>query len=100
MGMGSRLEESGDKTWTENRSGSDLAAKTLWLYIMSKIEPTNAIKHHTDVTRYLTLACDQLKYDENKIRRRDLKGNQVRMRLMSKTVNLLYRELRDVFCKR
>ncbi|NER36189.1 MAG: hypothetical protein F6J93_19760 [Oscillatoria sp. SIO1A7] len=68
MGTLSRLEESGDKTWTENRSGSDLAAKTLWLYIMSKIEPTNAIKHHTDITRYLTQACDELKYDENKHR--------------------------------
>lgn len=99
MGMGSRLEESGDKTWTENRSGSDLAAKTLWLYIMSKIEPTNAIKDHTEVTEYLTKACDKLKYDENKKRRQDLKGNQVRMRLMSKTVNLLYRELRDGFCR-
>ena len=96
--MGSRLEESGDKTWNENRGGSDLAAKTLWLYIMSTIEPVNAIKQHTDITRALTKKCDQLKYDEQGNRLHELKANQVRIRLMSKTVNLLYRELRDAFC--
>jgi len=90
MGMGTNLEQSGDKL-VEKNAGSSLCRIALWQYVLVSIEtgrlPTN------EITNSLITYRDYLKSLTDAQGKPLLNGKHIQGKLMSKTINLLYAEL-------
>jgi hypothetical protein len=90
LGMGTTLEQSGDKT-VEKASGSSLCRISLWQYTLCALEAGNVPKN--ELTSQLLEYMDLLKANSNASGEKLLNGKHVQAKLMSKVVNLLFAEL-------
>jgi hypothetical protein len=91
LGMGTVLEQSGDKL-VEKASGSALCRMTFWQHVITKIEiggrlPDNAIADEVEAYKLF------LKEKTDSSGKQLLNGRHVQSKLMSKVANLLFREL-------
>jgi len=90
LGMGTRLEQSGDKL-VEKSSGSALCRKTLWQYVRTSIETENF--PDTPICKKIYDCYTTLKSQTDKQGKTLLSTRQIEGKVMSKVINLLYREL-------
>ncbi|TAF13252.1 MAG: hypothetical protein EAZ76_12195 [Nostocales cyanobacterium] len=90
LGMGTTLEQSGDKT-VEKASGSSICRIALWQYVLAAIETGNVPEN--EITKNLLDYMDLLKANSNASGEKLLNGKHVQAKLMSKVCNLLFAEL-------
>lgn len=90
LGMGTILEQSGDKT-VEKASGSSLCRIALWQYVLVCLETGNVPQNQ--ITKNLLDYMDLLKANSNTSGEKLLNGKHVQAKLMSKVCNLLFGEL-------
>ena len=94
LGMGTILEQSGDGL-VEKGSGSSLCRISLWQYVLCGVEtgrlPAN------ELTKELIDYRDLLKSSVSQQGEKLLGGKHIQGKLMSKVVNLLFRELSRKF---
>ncbi|MEH2087799.1 IS110 family transposase [Nostoc sp.] len=91
LGMGTVLEQSGDKL-VEKGSGSALCRMNFWQYVITKIEingrlPNNAIGEE------IALYKEALKSNVDASGKQLLNGKHLQAKLSSKVANMLFREL-------
>jgi hypothetical protein len=90
LGMGTTLEQSGDKT-VEKASGSSLCRIALWQYVLTGIETQHLPEN--EITKQLLEYMEMLKLNTNSNGEKLLNGKHVQAKLMSKVCNLLFAEL-------
>ena len=93
LGFGTILESSGD-SWKMIPHGSSLCRKSMFQHVITKVEPnrTNLPDNHINQQIYQTM--NDLKSAHN------FRGVHIQSKLMSKIVNLLYKEFKNSFCRR
>ncbi|MBN3905133.1 MAG: transposase [Nostoc sp. NMS1] len=97
LGMGTVLEQSGDKL-VEKGAGSALCRMNFWQYVIAKIEvdgrlPDNPIGNEIAVYK------ETLKKNVDGSGKQMLNGKHLQNKLMSKVANLLFRELSRAIAK-
>ncbi|MEA5515522.1 transposase [Nodularia sp. UHCC 0506] len=94
LGMGTTLEQSGDKT-VEKSSGSSLCRIALWQYVLTGLETGHVPKN--DTTKDLLDYLDLLKANSNINGEKLLNGKHIQAKLMSKVCNVLFAELTKMY---
>ncbi|MHC5821357.1 MAG: IS110 family transposase [Nostoc sp.] len=91
LGMGTVLEQSGDKL-VEVGSGSALCRMTFWQYVITKIEIDGRLPKNP-IGEEIALYRDTLKNKVDASGKQLLNGKHLQNKLMSKVANILFREL-------
>ncbi|MCC5640491.1 transposase [Nostoc sp. CHAB 5844] len=91
LGMGTVLEQSGDKL-VEKGSGSALCRKNFWQHVITKIEVDGRLPN-TPIGQEITLYKNTLKNNVDASGRQLLNGKHLQSKLSSKVANILFREL-------
>lgn len=91
LGMGTVLEQSGDKL-VEVGSGSALCRMTFWQYVITKIEIDNRLPDNP-IANEISLYKETLKSKVDGSGKQLLNGKHLQNKLMSKVANILFREL-------
>jgi hypothetical protein len=97
LGMGTIFECSGDD-WIEKSSGSSMCRKALFLHTLTKVETGHLPK--TEVNELILERKDKLKDAVDANGKPLLNGKHVQGKLMSKTVNLMYKRFLHRFGKK
>ncbi|MEH2140853.1 IS110 family transposase [Nostoc sp.] len=91
LGMGTVLEQSGDKL-VEKGAGSALCRMNFWQYVITKIEVDGRLPDNP-IGREIANYKQTLKSNIDPSGKQLLNGKHLQNKLMSKVANLLYREL-------
>jgi hypothetical protein len=97
LGMGTIFECSGDD-WVEKPSGSSVCRKALFLHTLTRTETERLPK--TEVNELILEHKDKLKEAIDSNGKPMLNGKHIQGKLMSKTVNLLYKKFLHKFGKK
>ncbi|MBD2415070.1 transposase [Nostoc calcicola FACHB-389] len=97
LGMGTVLEQSGDKL-VEKGSGSALCRMNFWQYVITKIEIDGRLPDNP-IGNEIALYKETLKSKVDASGKQLLNGKHLQNKLMSKVANLLFRELSRAIAK-
>lgn len=97
LGMGTVLEQSGDKL-VEKGAGSALCRMNFWQHVITKIEVDGRLPDNP-IGNEIALYKEKLKKNVDGSGKQLLNGKHLQNKLMSKVANLLFRELSRAIAK-